>query len=42
MCELARFKEVLKIVPPKFNKAMYKDPEVVGGDEVSTLRLEEQ
>ena len=42
MGELAQFKEVHKTVPPNFNKAIYKDAEVVGGEEILTIRPEEQ
>ena len=41
MGELAQIKEVHKIVPPNFNKAIYGSACVVERPEVLTLHLEE-
>ena len=42
MSQRVQFNEVHKIVPPNFNKAMFKDAEVVEGGEVLTLRPNEE
>ena len=42
MCELTEFKDVRKIVLSHSNKAVRKEAVVLGGEEVMTLRPEEQ
>ena len=42
MGELAYFKVVNKVVLPSFDKEVYKQAEINEGEEVTTLRLEEQ
>ena len=42
MGELAQSKEVHQIVLPNFNKGAHKHAEVIEGEEVMTLRPEEQ
>ena len=40
--ELARFKEIHKVVLPSVDKEVHKGAEVIEGEEVMTLRPEEQ
>ena len=42
MGALARFKEVHQVVFSKFNKEVFEHAEVIEGEEVMTLRPEEQ
>ena len=40
--DLAQFQEVLEVALQSFNKEVYKDAEVIEGEEVMTPRLEEK